>query len=118
MRRFAGIGMLLLLALAVPAVAQGATSRYSLANGCYSLQANSSGKLVGKSPTGGYRAADGGAEAFRMQASALGEYLFYGRGRDFMAARSVSVPLVGDQGRVETASSPSQDANWRVEAAG
>jgi len=118
MRRFAGIGMLLLLALAVPAVAQGATSRYSLANGCYSLQANSSAKLVGKSPTGGYRAADGGAEAFRMQASALGEYLFYGRGRDFMAARSVSVPLVGDQGRVETASSPSQDANWRVEAAG
>src|SRR3712207_7759813 len=64
------------------------------------------------------RTADSGAEGFRMQATALGEYLFYGRGQDFMAARAASVPLVGDQGRGKSASSASQAANWRVESAG
>lgn len=82
MRRCVGI-CVLLLALVLPGVAaaQGSPSRYSLANGCYALNAKSAGKLVAKSPTGGYRAsAAGEAEGFRMQASALGEYLFYGRG--------------------------------------
>src|SRR3954451_23326707 len=95
-----------------------APSRYSIANGCYALVSKPTGQQVGKSPTGGYRLTGVGGEGFRMQATALGEYLFYGRARDFMSARPVSVPLVGGQGRLESAGSPSQDSNWRVSPAG
>jgi len=63
--------------------ASASNARYALANGCYSLVSKTAGKPVAKSPTGGYRVADAGAEGFRMQATALGEYLFYGRARDF-----------------------------------
>src|SRR4051794_1740267 len=95
-----------------------APTRYSIVNGCYSLVSTSSGRPVGKSPSGGYRLTGTGAEAFRMQATGLGQYLFYGRARDFMAVRSVSVPLAGDQARLGTDASPSQASNWRVDDAG
>src|SRR5918997_1533306 len=68
------------------ASATGEDRRYALANGCYSLRGP--GGFVAKA-LGGYRASAGSAgeaEPFRMQATDLGRYLFYGRDRDFMAA--------------------------------
>jgi hypothetical protein len=87
--------------------------RYALAGGCYGLRSRSLGLLVAKSADGAYRASAGGvadAEPFRMQATDLGKYLFYGRGRDFLAVGS------GDQ--VESGPEASEAANWRVDAAG
>src|SRR3954470_3479530 len=87
----------------------GQDRRYALANGCYSLQ--SSAGYVGKDP-GGYSAAvgsTGGAEGFRMQATRLGSYLFYGRDRDFMAA--------GPLGTVAPAGGASPDTDWQVNTA-
>src|SRR3954452_558234 len=91
------------------ASATGDDRRYALANGCYSLR--SSAGYVGKD-AGGYSAAVGsidGAEGFRMQATRLGSYLFYGRDRDFMAA--------GPLGAVTPASGAGPDADWQVNTA-
>ena len=80
--------------LAIAAAPAGAADRYSLAGGCYSLRAHT-GQLVAKTQDGGYRAGGGDAEAFRMQATALGRYLLYGRARDFLAiGRRDAVPGV------------------------
>jgi hypothetical protein len=90
------------------AAATGQGRRYALANGCYSLRDASSGGFVAKDP-GGYSTAgtSAGAEGFRMQATRLGSYLFYGRGRDFMAA--------GALGTVVPASGAGPDADWQVD---
>src|SRR3954452_22273416 len=90
------------------AAATGQDRRYALANGCYSLRDAGSGGLVAKEP-GGYGAAapTGGAEAFRMQATRLGSYLFYGRDRDLMAA--------GPLDTVAPAAGASPDADWQVD---
>ena len=75
------------------ASATGDDRRYALANGCYALRSPSAGGFVAKS-AGGYgasAASAGAAEGFRMQATALGSYLFYGRDRDFMAANALNV---------------------------
>jgi hypothetical protein len=98
------------LTAAVPAHAQGDEARYRLANGCYALGAN--GRLVAKDGAGGYaaRATEGAAaEAFRMQATTLGQYLLFGRGGDFLSSN-------GD--RVVTEPKPSPSSDWRVETAG
>ena len=53
--------------------------RYSIVHGCYALQSADTGKFVTKSG-GAYTsppAASAAAEPFRMQATALGRYLFY-----------------------------------------
>src|SRR5215207_10979350 len=75
----------------------GAADRYSLAGGCYALQSVATGKLVTKTSGRGYRAAAGGAggaEPFRIQATALGRYLLYGAKRDFMGVGKPSpVPV-------------------------
>ena len=52
----------------------------------------------------------GGAEAIRMQATTLGEYLFFGKAQDFVAVDS------GDE--VSTAPEPSKSAEWRVNESG
>ncbi|MCZ4554511.1 membrane dipeptidase [Rhodococcus maanshanensis] len=60
---------------------------FGLANGCYALKSEQSGKLVRRAD-GGYRAdADtvGGAEAFRTHAAQLGRFMFYGKGGDMLA---------------------------------
>src|SRR3954469_7857380 len=90
------------------ASAAGQDRRYALANGCYSLRDAGSGGFVAKDP-GGYSAAgtSAGAEGFRMQATRLGSYLFYGRDRDFMAA--------GALGTVAPASGAGRDADWQVD---
>src|SRR5829696_5502509 len=89
------------------AAATRADRRYALANGCYALRAQSGG-FVAKA-LGGYSAsaAAGGAEGFRMQATDLGKYLFYGRDRDFMAAGAANL--------VAPAADASPAADWRVD---
>src|SRR5258705_12372730 len=61
---------------AIPAAASAAETptRYSLANGCYTL-------------TGPDGRAAGGADRVRMQATALGRYLLYRPDRRFVAAQ-------------------------------
>lgn len=101
------------VALASPAPTTGANARYALANGCYALKSKSLGRLVAKSGGGAYNASAGavsGAEPIRMQATGLGTYLLFGRQGDFIGTDS--------QGRVRTASAPSDSAEWKVEVSG
>lgn len=95
------ITALLAAALAAAPAAHG-QDRYALANGCYGLKSVARGSFVVKTADGGYRASAGSAddgERFRMQATALGSYLLYGRDRDFLArgtqqiAPEASTPL-------------------------
>ncbi|WP_205696533.1 Coagulation factor 5/8 type domain-containing protein [Conexibacter sp. SYSU D00693] len=101
------------MALAAPAAAHAADddARYALVHGCYALQSQASGKFIAQTATG-YRATASGAgeaEPFRMQATQLGQYLLYGKDRDFLA---------GDGTAVEPAAQPSPAADWRVDADG
>jgi microsomal dipeptidase-like Zn-dependent dipeptidase len=102
-------GALLLLAL-MPGPAGAATdkplTRYSIVHGCYELQ--SSQGAVSKAG-GAYAVGSGDPEVFRMQATDLGRYLFYGHDQDFMA-------LDGDG--VAPAAEPSDDADWTVRERG
>jgi hypothetical protein len=114
------LGATALAAALLPATAGAQQSRYALANGCYALQSKALGRFVDKAPGGGYSAsagAVGGAESFRMQATDLGRYLFYGRQGDFMAASPPGLPGA-DTSRVAAASEPSELADWRVDPAG
>jgi hypothetical protein len=99
-RRLAAVAALA-LAVAGQAPAQAAKAeaqtRYTLANGCYSLH-GPSGQVVA------------GAERVRMQATTLGSYLLYRPDRTFLAAR--------DDGSVAPAPDPSPAADWRVREAG
>ncbi len=115
------------LALAVPAAApaQDDAARYALANGCYALKSQALGRFVAKTQDGGYRASSATpAETFRMQATDLGHYLLYGRAGDFLALGEESVvpelPTlpVTTRERIESAASPSDKADWRVDGAG
>lgn len=94
------------------ASAAGEDARYALANGCYALRSKSAGRLVAKDGSGYVASADvvGAAEGFRMQATALGSYLLYGRNQDFVAADA--------QNDVVSQGAPSGLADWRVDAAG
>ena len=97
---------LLVLGLLAPA-AHAAGEEYALVHGCYALKAKAGGAIVGKEGAA-YRTG-AAAEAFRMQATDLGKYLFYGRAKDFMAAGGDGVTVAGDA---------SEAADWRVESAG
>jgi hypothetical protein len=97
-----GLGPVALVALALaplPAAARGAATptRYTLANGCYTV-------------TGADGRSVAGAESVRMQATALGRYLLYRPDRRFVAA--------GAGGGVEVAGAPSPAADWDVADAG
>ena len=83
-----------------------ADDRYSLANGCFALRSLQTGDLVARG--GGRYVANGAAaaEPFRMQATDLGRYLFYGPGKRFMAR--------GSGGRAVPAGAPSNDSDWTV----
>ena len=78
--------------------AEAATTRYSVAGGCYALQDAGSGRTVP------------GAERVRMQATTLGSYLLYRPDRTFLAAAA--------SGSVAPAPEPSPAADWRVREAG
>jgi hypothetical protein len=110
-RRLSLLTLALVLACAAPAAAQDDSARYELVHGCYALQA-SSGKFVAKDLTGAYRTSAGSvgeAEPFRMQATRLGQYLLYGKARDFMS---------GGDSAVTSADAPDGTADWRVDVAG
>ncbi len=80
----------LLIALAVPAASLGRTpplTRYSLVHGCYYVRPASGGRLG----------------PFRMQASALGEYLLYGIHDNFLGPG------------LKMVASPSNSTIWRVD---
>jgi hypothetical protein len=103
------------------ATAEAAETRYSLAGGCFELRSLAAGALVGKTADGDYRAGGGtAAERFRMKATELGRYLFYGRAGDFMArgGGAVELPVGGSGDSVASAREASESANWRVDAAG
>jgi hypothetical protein len=87
-----------------------ALDRYEIVHGCYALQAPD-GKFVAKTADG-YAATAGSpsaAEPLRMQATRLGEYLFYGKAADFVATSGSDVV---------TAAAPSPAADWRVREQG
>ena len=108
-----GVAILAVLATAAAAApAQASDARYALANGCYALRSQADGKLVAKDG-GGYTAGAasvGAAEPFRMRATALGHYLFFGRASDFMGTSLT--------GTVQVAMNPGDSANWQVDDAG
>jgi microsomal dipeptidase-like Zn-dependent dipeptidase len=104
-----------LLAFAMTATADAFKSstkdRYSIVHGCYALQSADSGKFVTKSG-GAYDVSGGGlgaAEPFRMQATALGRYLFYDTDKHFMTA---------DGNALTSAAEPSDAADFSVEKPG
>ncbi len=81
-------------------------TRYSIVHGCFELQAPQG--AVAKQG-GAYAIGSGAPETFRMQATDLGRYLFYGRDADFMAV---------DGSSVSPAAEPSDDADWTVNESG
>jgi hypothetical protein len=95
----------LLAALAItgvaapPASALESSARYTLANGCYELRSEALGKVV---------ATDTGP--LRLQATALGNYLLYGKRGDFLTA--------SDGGSVGPTAAPSEQGDWRVDVKG
>jgi hypothetical protein len=99
MRKARGAFLLWLVLAAMPAPSSAAESptRYSLANGCYTLT-GPDGQTVGA------------AERVRLQATALGRYLLYRPDRRFVAALA--------DGSVGPADAPSPAADWRVAEAG
>jgi hypothetical protein len=112
-----GLAICLLAIGMLPASAH-AQARYTLAGGCYALKAND--RFVVKTADGGYRAAAAaasGAEPFRLQATALGRYLLYGRAGDFVSlGQRTGLPVgAGATERVQSAPSASEWADWRVE---
>jgi hypothetical protein len=94
-----------LLACLGQAVPAAANEHYGLAGGCVTLRAESNGALLAKS-SGDYRAGEGRAERFRLQATELGKYLLYGSRRDFLA--------VDGQGRVGPTAHPTERAVWEA----
>lgn len=112
-----------LVALALPVAAPAADppTRYSLVHGCYALQSVANGRYVVRRPDAGYRAeatTAAGGEAFRMQATALGRYLLYGRDQTVPTRSGASgVIASGDLGpagdwRVQ----PAAEGGFRIEA--
>jgi len=87
--------VVLSLAAAPAALAQGDDARYALAGGCYQLKSNALGRVVA------------GGDALRMQATQLGQYMFYGPKRDFLTGAS--------DGTVSRASDGGPDGDWRVD---
>jgi hypothetical protein len=90
------------------AAATGNDRRYALANGCYAFRSRSTGRYIAKD-RGGYAvsaATKGAAEPFRMQATALGRYIFYGPDHQMMS---------GVRSGVSAAAVPRETADWRVD---
>src|SRR4051794_25751991 len=90
----------LALLLVPVATALGADeARYALVHGCYALQAPS-GKFVAKAGDGfAATAADvASGEGFRMQATRLGSYMLYGRGKDYLGLQDGAIRVVTTAG--------------------
>ena len=91
--------------------AQSDNARYELANGCYALRSAALGRIVAKTQSGyAASAADvAGGEPFRMQATALGKYLLYGKAGDYLGGGSGSA--------AQTSGAASESTEWRVDVA-
>src|SRR5687767_8873908 len=83
------------------------TDRYTIVHGCFALE-SADGDLVAQTGDGYTTTAPSvaDAEAFRMQATDLGEYLFYGESQDFLGLNA---------GAVEVATAPSDQTTWTVD---
>ena len=89
-------------------------SRYSIVKGCFALE-SAAGDLIAQTGEG-YSATAGSldeAEAFYMQATDLGKYLFYGEMQDFLALGEA--PLA--EGDVVVGTAPSNRSDWTVAGA-
>src|SRR4051812_41203533 len=73
--------------------------RFDLVHGCYSVADADSGQAIGAA-----------AGPFRMQATRLGQYLLYGKSRDFLADSGDGVPA--------PVAAPSPSAEWIVRGSG
>lgn len=114
---------IVLAVLASPAGAASTDSRYSLVHGCFSLRSGQTGDFVVKNgaayeATGGTLAS---AVPFRMQATDLGRYLFYGPGagqdvadHDILARKLLPLNSAGPV----PGSQASDDSDWTVTEAG
>jgi microsomal dipeptidase-like Zn-dependent dipeptidase len=83
-------------------------SRYELVHGCFALRSEQNGSWVVKGGAGYTASAPSpaAAEPFRMQATDLGRYLFYGPAQDVMARNLLN--------GVAPAGNPSDDSDWTV----
>jgi hypothetical protein len=98
--------------LASPAAAASDDDRYSLVHGCFALRSVQTGDYVVKAGLG-YAATEPSAaeaEPFRMQATDLGRYLFYGAAEDFLGRTVLNT--------VAPAATPSDNTDWTVNEAG
>ena len=87
-----------------------AAGRYALAGGCFALRSEQTGNDVARA-AGAYNANapdSDDAEPFRMQATDLGKYLFYGPAPDFMARNLLNAgrPSGHSQQRLRSDRSP------------
>jgi microsomal dipeptidase-like Zn-dependent dipeptidase len=123
MRRRAWLGAAIALAV-VPAWLNTASAsadgppqitRYSIVHGCYALRSEQTGKFAVKAgPVYTVTATTAAAaEPFRMQASDLGKYLFYGQAEDFMT-RTPADTVAPTPKPV----APTADSNWTVNEEG
>ena len=94
--RVAAVALGLMAVATAGASAATAPTRYTLANGCYTLQ-SPSGQVVA------------GGDRVRMQATTLASYLLYRPDRTFLAAQG--------NGSVAPDQRPSPAADWRVKEA-
>jgi hypothetical protein len=87
------------------------TDRYTIVHGCFALE-SAAGDLVAQTGDGYSATAPSlaDAESFRMQATDLGKYLFYGEAEDFLGLDEG--PLAGDD--VIVATTPSGRTTWTV----
>ncbi len=110
-RRSAAALLLGLSSLGTAAAPDVAANRYELANRCVAVRAADSDRYVAKTATGWQASARsaGDAEAFRMQATALGRYLLMARDGSFLTAGTA---------RATIAPQPSSDGDWRLASAG
>jgi hypothetical protein len=129
LRISSALGVLAAVLVAAPAAV--AQDRYALAGGCYGLKSLATGAFAAKTADGGYAANAQlpGAERFQLQATDLGRYLLYGKGRDFLAHGMfepvddvVDLELPGGVAaptspvaRIQAETAPSESGNWRVD---
>lgn len=79
---------------------------YAFAGACHSLRDATTGKVVRLDALGATTAASGAATPFRMQATALGRYLFYGPDGRMLQK--------GALGGVSTTRTPGPPADWTI----
>ncbi|HEX8084875.1 MAG TPA: Coagulation factor 5/8 type domain-containing protein [Solirubrobacteraceae bacterium] len=108
MRRLSLLVLALALALPTTASAQEESGpAYGLANGCFSLTSAADGRYVAKAQDGSYELTNDAAKAevFRFQATRLGQFLLYGKDKDFLS---------GGDGGVTAAAGADGTADWKV----